>query len=113
LQAEENKAVELAVRGGNDYRIVLRELLRSTRHRGESEIVFASLMRDGNVRVAVRNDGATLASLSTQGRGMGIRIMKYRARMIGATVLFQPLPSGGAQVLCQFIREPKRGQILP
>ena len=51
--------------------------------------------------LAVRNDGATLASLSTQGRGMGIRIMEYRARMIGATILIQSMPTGGAEVLCR------------
>jgi nitrate/nitrite-specific signal transduction histidine kinase len=33
---------------------------------------------------------------------MGIRIMKYRARMIGATLLLESAPGGGAEVTCQF-----------
>ncbi len=95
------------------YYIAQEAILNAVKHGKARRIEVRLTAANGDdCLLTVRNDGAPLPSLSTVGPGMGIRIMKYRARMIGAAVLIQPLATGGAQVLCQFIRESKRGQIL-
>ena len=96
------------------YYIAQEAILNAVKHAKARNIEVRLTAANGHdCLLAVRNDGVTLASLSTQGRGMGIRIMEYRARMIGATILIQSMPTGGTEVLCQFIREPKGGQVLP
>ncbi|HZQ47787.1 MAG TPA: PAS domain S-box protein, partial [Verrucomicrobiae bacterium] len=94
------------------YYIAHEAILNAVKH-GKAQRVEVRLaaINGDDCLLTVRNDGTTLTSLSAQGRGMGIRIMKYRARMIGATVIIQSSPSGGTEVLCQFTREPKRSEI--
>ncbi len=96
------------------YYIAQESILNAVKH-GKARWIEVRLTtaNDDDCLLTIRNDGATLASLPTHGHGMGIRIMKYRARMIGATILIQSLPSGGMQVQCQFIREAKRGRMPP
>ena len=94
------------------YYIAQEAILNAVKH-GHArwiEVRLAAAGGDGGL-LTIRNDGAALTSLSSESRGMGIRIMKYRARMIGATVLIQPSANGGTEVLCQFIREPKSGEM--
>jgi len=95
------------------YYIAQEAILNAVKHgkAGHIEVRLAAEDDEG-CRLTIRNDGVALTALSTQSHGMGIRIMKYRARMIGAAVLIQPVPSGGTEVLCQFMREPKRAAIL-
>ena len=50
--------------------------------------------------LAVTDDGAGLPADARTKKGMGLRIMDYRAGMIGATFDIQNLPSGGARVVC-------------
>jgi signal transduction histidine kinase len=50
--------------------------------------------------LAVTDDGTGLAADARTKKGMGLRIMDYRAGMIGATFDIQNLPSGGARAVC-------------
>jgi PAS domain S-box-containing protein len=88
------------------YYIVQEAIVNAVKH-GKArhiEVRLASANCDGGV-LTVRNDGALLAERMPPGPGMGIRIMRYRAKMIGATVTLNPIPGGGAEVICQFVRE--------
>jgi signal transduction histidine kinase len=67
------------------------------------EVILAGSDGEG-CTLTIRNDGAVLGTPSPRGRGMGIRIMKYRARMIGATLTIQSPPGGGTEVICQLGR---------
>jgi len=94
------------------YYIAQEAILNAVKH-GKARLIqvrLAAANGDGGV-LTVRNDGAPLTPLSTPGRGMGIRIMKYRARMIGATVVIRAPPDGGAEVICRFMREPRHGTL--
>jgi PAS domain S-box-containing protein len=96
------------------YYIAQEAILNAVKHGKARNIEVRLTAANGHdCLLAIRNDGATLKSLSTQGRGMGIRIMEYRARLIGATILIQSMPGGGTEVLCQFVNEPRSGQTLP
>jgi PAS domain S-box-containing protein len=99
------------------YYIAQEAILNAVKHgkAGCIEVRLAAVNGD-DCLLTVRNNGAaptSPTSLSPPSRGMGIPIMKYRARMIGATVVIQSSPSGGVEVLCRFVREPKHHESLP
>ena len=50
--------------------------------------------------LAVTDDGSGLPPDARTKKGMGLRIMDYRAGMIGATFEIQNLPSGGTRAVC-------------
>ena len=76
------------------------------------QIHMAQAGKDGYL-LTVRDNGSGLAAPLKDGRGMGIRIMKYRARMIGGEVNVVPRPGGGVEVVCRFATESRPGAIRP
>jgi PAS domain S-box-containing protein len=53
--------------------------------------------------LTVRDDGQGFSADSTRPSGMGLRIMDYRARVIGATLEVQSRPGQGTAVKCTFM----------
>ena len=51
----------------------------------------------------VTDDGTGLQSSEMQGEGIGMKIMEYRAGMIGAGISYTPMEKGGVAVCCSFI----------
>ena len=90
------------------YYIAQEAIVNSVKH-GKARGIEVQLAAadDGGYVLAVRNDGVMFTTPPAQGRGMGIRIMKYRARMIGASLEIRSLPGAGAEVLCRFAGEPR------
>jgi signal transduction histidine kinase len=82
------------------YRIAQEAVSNAIRH-GHARNVIISLDSVGErTMLAVTDDGAGLAADARIKTGMGLRIMKYRADMIGATFDIQNLPAGGARAVC-------------
>jgi two-component system CheB/CheR fusion protein len=52
--------------------------------------------------VQVRDDGIGFDPDSEPREGMGLRIMRYRARIIGAGLDVQPRDDGGTSVSCHY-----------
>ena len=52
--------------------------------------------------LTIEDDGVGLALPSDRGKGMGLHIMSYRARMIGASLSVKPRAEGGTVVTCAF-----------
>ena len=50
--------------------------------------------------MSVNDNGVGLPDTLPENRGIGLRIMKYRASMIGATLIVERQPSGGTMVRC-------------
>jgi PAS domain S-box-containing protein len=90
------------------YYIAQEAILNAIKH-GNARRIEVQLTKsgDGGHLLSVRNDGAALALPSARNRGMGIRIMKYRARMIGATLQIDSPPGGGVEVACRFVSDAK------
>jgi len=51
--------------------------------------------------LSIRDDGCGLTTTAGNGKGMGLRIMQYRAGLIGAKALLQPQARGGLALICQ------------
>lgn len=85
------------------YRIVQEAVNNSVRH-GKAKEVRIELERTGrrvNLRVADRGTGLSARTIAQP--GIGLRIMQYRARMIGAALAVERIASeGGTLVTCSF-----------
>jgi signal transduction histidine kinase len=53
-------------------------------------------------QLVVKDDGAGIPGEAERGQGMGLRIMNYRAAMIGGSLDIQRRQDGGAVVTCRF-----------
>ena len=84
------------------YYIAQEAVLNAAKH-GNASRVRVSLGRvNDRFTLTVQDDGAGFDVRGTGGSGMGIRIMRYRARVIGATLDLKSKPGQGTQVTCLF-----------
>jgi len=84
------------------YYIAQEAVLNAAKH-GRADNISISLARaNDRFTLAIRDDGSGF-ELSNRGfGGMGIRIMRYRARVIGATLDLKSQPGQGTQISCVF-----------
>ena len=90
------------------YYIAQESVLNAAKH-GKATCVNIALAYDkGLLTLTVEDDGIGLQSPAAGSlTGMGIRIMRYRARVIGGTLNLQNRPNHGTQVRCQVHLSPK------
>ncbi len=89
------------------YRIAQEAISNAVRH-GKAQHVELALHHSSSVtEVQIIDDGSGIHSTAPSANSMGLRIMQYRAKMIGATVLISRRPAGGTVVVCRYpIRGP-------
>lgn len=81
---------------------IAKESVRNAIEHGQADKVDIELVEDqGVVRMDVRDNGKGMAS-EVVSPGLGLRIMNYRARMIGANLRVHPGEQGGMIVSCFF-----------
>jgi signal transduction histidine kinase len=86
------------------YRIAQEALNNAIKH-GRPRNVKVRLTGTGGREIAVRveDDGAGFDPATLDGGGMGLRIMKYRAKMIAGTLDLRTRPGGGTVVSCSCV----------
>jgi len=83
------------------YRIAQEAVRNAVRHgRARSIRLHLSVVR-AKVRLSITDDGHGLPSQAMDAAGMGLKIMRYRARMLGGEVRFEPAEPSGARVVCE------------
>jgi signal transduction histidine kinase len=87
----------------NIYRIVQEAVTNAIKH-GEANRISISLKPSNNkITFTIRDNGTGLAADYDEDKGMGLRIMKYRASMIGASLNIKSgADSPGTLVTCSF-----------
>src|SRR5262249_39377330 len=84
------------------YYIVLEAVANASKH-GQARNIEISLEPAGSrYRLSIQDDGVGFSSSEKPRGGMGIGIMRYRARVIGATLILQSTPGSGTAVTCLF-----------
>jgi PAS domain S-box-containing protein len=84
------------------YFIAQEALINAVKH-GKATQVTISLGPDGDrFELRVQDDGEGFQMAGVGRTGMGIRIMRYRARVIGATLELTSRPGQGTRVACVF-----------
>jgi PAS domain S-box-containing protein len=83
------------------YYIAQESVLNATKHGKAAHVAISLLRSNGLLTLAVEDDGVGLTSRVASQTGMGIRIMRYRARVIGGTLDLKNRPPHGTQVKCE------------
>ncbi len=83
------------------YYIVKESVRNAIEHGKANRVTIELVEEEGVVRMDVRDNGTGMDS-ETVSQGMGLRIMNYRARMIGANLRVHAGENGGTIVSCFF-----------
>lgn len=86
----------------NLYRIAQEAITNAIRHGKAKNIVIRLSLEGSCTKLTVENDGVDFPGLKAGSRGMGLRIMRYRAEMIGGSLDIQRGTDGGTIVRCVF-----------
>jgi len=81
------------------YKIAQEAVTNAVKHGQGSEVEIALTLHCGELVLTVRNDGVPFAAPVADGR-MGLRYMRYRASVIGATLEVGAAAAGGTIVRC-------------
>lgn len=82
------------------YRIAQEALNNSVKHSGATIVKIQFKMEGSRVDLVIADNGCGFDSEARSGSGMGLHIMEYRARAIGAALDFSRESSGGTRVRC-------------
>ena len=84
----------------NLYRIAQEAVTNSVKHANAQTITIRIQTKSGLTTLRVTDDGSGIKDPGTESDGVGLRIMNYRARSIGATLSVASPPHGGTLVTC-------------
>jgi PAS domain S-box-containing protein len=83
------------------YRIVQEALTNGVRHSAADEIAIRLKTSDGELHLRVDDNGRGFAlTPSNHPDGLGLKIMRYRAQMLGGDLVIESAPNGGTSVRC-------------
>jgi len=92
------------------YYIVLEAVANASKHGATRKVVIRLRPDAKGYRLSVQDDGIGFSRPGVGHAGMGIRIMEYRARVIGATLNLQSQPGSGTCVTCLFVPIPSEAR---
>lgn len=90
------------------YYIVHEAVHNAVKHAQATRIDMVLTRDSENIRMEIFDNGKGF-DFSTKTRGMGIRIMTWRAARIRATLAFEPMSPGGTRVTLEIARHPFDG----
>ncbi len=82
------------------YRIAQEAINNAVKHSKASAIIVGLYLRKGRVTLSVRDNGIGFPQKLEGGKGMGLQIMKYRSKLIGASFEIRSSQGSGATVRC-------------
>lgn len=92
------------------YRIAQEALNNAIKH-GKADSITIALRQDGeSCLLTIQDNGVGIGSTQSQGKGMGLSIMQYRASMIGAVLEVGAHGAGGTLIRCVFSNRAPDGQ---
>jgi PAS domain S-box-containing protein len=87
---------------GHLYRIAQESLTNTARHAGASQVTVQLTVRGRRVTLTVADDGRGIAAGA--GSGMGLKIMRYRAHMLGGELSIETSANGGTRIACTVLQ---------
>ncbi len=82
------------------YRIAQEAVLNAIRHGSAKHVGISLVLSDGRIRLRIVDDGRGLGAAAAAPAGLGRRIMRYRAQMLGGTCEVGPAGAQGVRVEC-------------
>src|ERR1700730_427368 len=84
------------------YRIAQEAVNNAIKHGQAKNIIISLFARNEYGTLRIENDGSSLPGPATNGSGMGMQIMNYRARMIGGSLKVESSGTHGIKITCLF-----------
>jgi PAS domain S-box-containing protein len=81
------------------YRIAQEAVNNALKHADPKKIIISLTRENDRFVLCVEDDGK--AGFAPSGQGMGLRVMNYRAGIIGGTMEIEQKPKGGVMVICR------------
>ncbi len=91
------------------YFIIQEAVTNALRHSNAGSIAISVKTEGNTLTMEVLDDGIGIPENMVNSEGAGIRIMQYRAMIIGATLEFQSVSTGGSRVRCALELEKHHG----
>jgi signal transduction histidine kinase len=91
---------------GHLFRIAQEAVGNAIKHGRAKEVLIQMEISSSGTMLCISDDGAGLPPFRPEGNGMGLRIMSYRAEVIGAKLSIRARPGGGTSVTCLLPRAP-------
>lgn len=82
------------------YRIAQEAIQNAVRHGKAKFIVINLFPQNDRIVLGVKDDGVGFPRKERKHKGMGLRVMQYRAAMVGGSLVVQRDPEGGTSVIC-------------
>jgi signal transduction histidine kinase len=82
------------------YRIAQEAATNAIKHGQAKSIVFSLIVGKSRLILRIKDDGIGFGPETSKEKGMGLRVMQHRCRMIGATLSLRAPKEGGVTVLC-------------
>ncbi len=82
------------------FRIAQEALRNATRHAGAASIDLHFNSHPNGLELVIRDTGIGLQAAPTSRPGMGLRIMRHRAELIGGRLTIRSAPNEGTEVVC-------------
>jgi two-component system CheB/CheR fusion protein len=87
------------------FRIAQEAITNALKHSRARRIEITLGEAADSIRLEILDDGRGIGTPAAAGSGMGLRIMAYRAELIGAALEVGPRNGGGTQVVCKVRRK--------
>jgi PAS domain S-box-containing protein len=82
------------------FRIAQEAVTNAIKHGHPGRIEISLTETPGRINLAVKDDGTGMPARQQKKPGMGLRIMRYRAGMIGGSLAIQKEAGGGTTIVC-------------
>jgi PAS domain S-box-containing protein len=92
------------------FRIAQEAISNALRHARPQQVQLALHFVSRGLVLSIRDDGIGMQTRPDESNGMGLRIMQYRAQVIGATLQIGPADGGGTLVTCTYPKGNGNGQ---
>ena len=89
----------------NLFRIAQEAVNNAIKHARADQIAVTLAADREQIRLTIEDNGLGFQPDAGERRGMGLHLMNYRARMLGAVLHIEPCPTGGTMVSCLVRRE--------
>jgi signal transduction histidine kinase len=86
------------------YRIAAEAVTNALKHSRAQNITISLEGDEMSITLRIRDDGVGLPGEPLETRGMGLKIMRYRAGLINAGLAVGPAETGGTLVSCTLIK---------
>jgi len=87
------------------YRIAQEAVSNALKHGQARRIEIGLTAKGRSITLAVKDNGTGIPRKLPKRKGMGLRIMRHRAEVMGGALLVEPVPGGGTRVVCTVTEE--------